>query len=33
MMEFEFASASRIVFGAGKSQDVGLYAKMYGTIA
>ncbi len=32
-MEFEFATASRIVFGAGKSQDVGLYAKMYGTSA
>ncbi|NPV76723.1 MAG: iron-containing alcohol dehydrogenase [Anaerolineae bacterium] len=32
-MEFEFATAGRIVFGMGKSQDVGLYTKIYGTSA
>ena len=33
MMNFEFATASRIIFGSGKSQDLGLYAKVYGASA
>lgn len=32
-MDFEFATASRIIFGLGKSQNIGSYAKIYGNSA